>query len=103
MLARLQPAELAATLSDPLPQLTDRSHRDLAALSDDLAEIQLRGHATDNEEAAPNVVCLAVAVDTPEGDPRCAISTTLFKDRLTPELRERLVADLTAVASYLAK
>ncbi|HEX9865933.1 MAG TPA: IclR family transcriptional regulator [Acidimicrobiia bacterium] len=103
MLARLDAPDLAAMLSEPLPQLTDRSHRELAALSEDLAEIRQRGHAIDNEEAAPNVVCLAVSIDTPEGDPRCAVSTTLFKDRLTPELRERLVADLTAVASYLAK
>lgn len=103
MLARLEPPELAATLSEPLPQLTDRSHRDLATLSDDLAGIRQRGHAMDNEEAAPNVVCLAVAVDTPEGEPRCAVSTTLFNDRLTPELRAQLVADLTTVASYLAK
>ena len=103
MLAQLEPAELAATLSEPLPRLTERSHRSLQSLSEDLAAIRRRGHAIDDEEAAPNVVCLAVAVETRKGDPRYAVSTTLFKERLTPELHERLVADLEAVASYLTK
>ena len=75
----------------------------MESLSHDLAVIRQRGHAIDDEEAAPNVVCLAVAVETRQGDPRYAVSTTMFKERLTPELHERLVADLAAVASYLAK
>jgi DNA-binding IclR family transcriptional regulator len=103
MLARLEPAELAALLTEPLPRLTERSHSTLASLSDDLAAVRERGHAIDDEEAAANVVCLAVAVDTPEGGPSYAVSTTLFKDRLSPQLSERLVTDLTALTSYLAK
>jgi DNA-binding IclR family transcriptional regulator len=103
MFAQLESDALAAVLPEPLPRLTDRSHGTVASLADDLAAIRERGHAIDDEEAAPNVICLAVAVDMPEGDPRYAVSTTLFKDRLTPELRERLVADLAAVASHLAK
>lgn len=103
MLARLEPSELTSTLTEPLPRLTDRSHRTLDELSEDLAAIRERGHSIDDEEAAPNVMCLGVAVEAPEGDPRHAVSTTLFKERLTPELHERLVADLTMVASYLAK
>ncbi len=90
-------------LTDPLPQLTKRSHHSLKSLLGDLDEIRERGYAIDDEEAAPNVVCLGIAVDGPNGEPRYAISTTLFKERLTPEFRERLVADLTSVASYLAK
>lgn len=103
MLAQLEPAELTANLSDPLPRLTERSHATIAALSNDLAEIRGRGYAIDDEEAAPNVTCLAVAVKSPEDGPRYAVSTTLFKERLTPDLRERLVADLASVTTYLAK
>jgi DNA-binding IclR family transcriptional regulator len=103
MLAQLAPSELLASVSEPLPRLTERSHRTLESLSGDLAAIRRRGHAIDDEEAAPNVVCLAVAVETREGDPRFAVSTTLFKERLTPQLHELLVLDLEAVASYLAK
>jgi DNA-binding IclR family transcriptional regulator len=103
MLAQLDPADLRARLHEPLIQLTGRSHRTLASLSEDLSAIRDRGHAIDDEEAAPNVVCLGVAVAVREGEPRYAVSTTLFKERLTPALRERLLADLTSVASYLAK
>ena len=103
MLAQLEPDALAAVLREPLPRLTDRSHLSLATLSNDLAAVRERGHAIDDEEAALNVACLAVAVEMPEGESRYAVSTTLFKDRLTAELQGRLVADLTAVASYLAK
>jgi DNA-binding IclR family transcriptional regulator len=103
MLAKISIEDLAATLPDPLVRLTSRSHSDIGSLQLDLDNIRLRGHAVDDEEAAPNVVCLAVAVETPETGPQYAISTTLFKERLTPELRERLVADLETVASYLAK
>lgn len=103
MLARLEPSEMASTLSEPLPRLTDRSHRTLAELNEDLAAIRERGHSIDDEEAAPNVMCLAVAIDSAEGEPRLAVSTTLFKERLIPALHERLVEDLTMVASYLAK
>jgi len=103
MLARLEPADLARTLSDPLPRLTSRSHRTLAKLEEDLAAISERGHSIDDEEAAPNVVCLAVAVDSGDDEPRYAVSTTLFKERHTPALHERLVGDLAMVASFLAK
>lgn len=103
MLARLEPAELASALSEPLPRLTDRSHRTLTDLQDDLAEIRERGHSIDDEEAAPNVMCLAVAVDSGDDEPRYAVSTTLFKERLTPALHEHLVEDLAMVASFLAK
>lgn len=103
MLAQLDPDELAAILADPLPRLTDHSHRTLAELSEDLAATRERGYAIDDEEAARNVMCLAVAADTANVEPRYAVSTTLFKERLTSERRELLVADLTAVVSYLAK
>jgi IclR family transcriptional regulator, blcABC operon repressor len=103
MLAHLEPAELTFALSEPLARLTDRSHRTLKELEEDLAQIRERGHSIDDEEAAPNVMCLAVAVDFRNDEPRYAVSTTLFKERLTPTLHERLVEDLTKVASYLAK
>jgi DNA-binding IclR family transcriptional regulator len=102
MLAQLDDAELRSVLSEPLPRLTDRSHRTVKELEEDLAEIRERGHSIDDEEAAPNVMCLAVAVETGDDEPRYALSTTLFKERLSPNLHERLVEDLTKVASYLA-
>ena len=103
LLSQLSSNEIETMLTDPLPQLTQRSHHSLKSLLGDLDEIRERGYAIDDEEAAPNVVCLGVAVDMRDGEARYAISTTLFKERLTPESRERLVADLRSVASYLAR
>lgn len=103
MLASLEPEELEAILTEPLRILTARSHRTTGSLTADLDRTRARGHAVDDEEAAPNVMCLAVSVDASAGEAPYAVSTTLFKDRLTPALHERLVADLSALSSYLAK
>jgi hypothetical protein len=46
-------------------------------------------------------VCRAVALPV-LGRPPSAVSTTLFKHRLTPELQDRLVQDLHSLASHLA-
>lgn len=102
MLAQLENAQLDSMLTEPLTQLTPRSHRTLKSLVSDLAEVRTRGYAIDDEEAASNVICLSVAVEVPDGQSRYAISTTLFKERLTTEFRERLVADLASVASHLS-
>jgi DNA-binding IclR family transcriptional regulator len=103
MLATLDPGDVEVLLEDPLPHLTERSHTSTSSLLADLATTRHRGFAVDDEEAAPNVMCLAVAVDCDPGEPRYAVSTTLFKDRVTPGLKHSLVGDLTALASYLAK
>lgn len=103
MLARLDLDEITELLDEPLPQLTERSHPTITSLMEDLANTRGRGYAVDDEEAAPNVVCVAVAAEGDAGEPRYAVSATLFKDRLTPDLEDRLVTDLTALAAFLAK
>ena len=88
--------------SEPLAQLTPRSHVSPDELWDDLKAIRARGYAIDDEEAATNVMCLAVSVPGRTGQGASAVSTTLFKDRLTPALETSLVEDLTMLASYLS-
>lgn len=103
MLGTLDRDRFDATVgSGPLPQLTSRSHASLEALWDDLEVTRTRGYAIDDEEAAANVVCLAVSVPGKTGQGAYAVSTTLFKDRLTPALEASLVEDLTMLASYLS-
>jgi DNA-binding IclR family transcriptional regulator len=103
MLATLDPGDVEVLLEDPLPHLTERSHTSTSSLLADLATTRNQGFAVDDEEAALNVMCLAVAVDCEPDEPRYAVSTTLFKDRVTPGLKHSLVGDLKALASYLAK
>jgi DNA-binding IclR family transcriptional regulator len=102
MLSALTRQALEEILTEPLRQLTPRSHLTIQSLAADLASISKRGYAIDNEEAAANVVCLAVAVPGNVGHGAYAVSTTLFKDRLTPALERPLVEDLTRLASYLS-
>lgn len=96
------PAEVERVVGPRLRQLTPKSHATLETLSDDLAGIRARGYAIDDEEAAPNVVCIAVALVDQGGSGGSAISTTLFKDRRTPELEASLVEDLHALADFIA-
>ncbi len=103
MLSGLQRDSLESlTGAKPLHRLTSRSHASLETLWDDLVATKTRGYAIDDEEAAANVVCLAVAVPGRKGPGIYAVSTTLFKDRLTPALETSLVEDLTMLASYLS-
>jgi DNA-binding IclR family transcriptional regulator len=102
MLSALEPPALDGLLEEPLRQLTPRSHATLRSLIADLKATSERGYAIDDEEAAANVVCLAVAVPGRSGQGAYAVSTTLFKNRLTPELERPLVEDLTKLASYLS-
>ena len=103
MMSALQRDQFDAVVGDePLSQLTSRSHATPEDLWDDLEATRARGYAIDDEEAAANVMCLAVAVPGKTGQGAYAVSTTLFKDRLTPALETSLVEDLTMLASHLS-
>ncbi len=102
ILSGISDEELVEVLTEPLQQLTPRSHKLISTLRDDLEEARNRGYALDDEEATLNVVCLAVRVPGRIGQGACAVSTTLFKSRSTPKLEGLLVEDLTTLASYLS-
>jgi IclR family transcriptional regulator, blcABC operon repressor len=104
-LATLTPEDLAARLRgvEQLPTLTARSHRQVAALLDDLDEVRERGYAVDDEETSEGIVCLGVAL--PRRDPteaHYAVSVTLLKARADAGRREALVADLRRLARLIA-
>jgi DNA-binding IclR family transcriptional regulator len=102
MLASLPEAQLELLLADvdTLPRPTRRSHPNKAALLGDLAETRRRGFAIDDEENTIGVTCFGVAV--PDASPPVAVSCTLVTQRLTPQLRAAIVADLTALAGRLS-
>ena len=49
LLSQFAPSEIEAMLTDPLPQLTQRSHRTVKSLLGDLKEIRERGYAIDEQ------------------------------------------------------
>jgi DNA-binding IclR family transcriptional regulator len=97
-LALLSPEQ--RKMPKPLPSLTDRSLADPKQLAAAIAEAAERGYAVDDEETSPGVVCFGVARKTPRNE-IYGISATLLKSRVTPELRESIVSDLTATADAL--
>jgi DNA-binding IclR family transcriptional regulator len=104
ILATLAPDDLTEALRgvERLPLLTDRSHRHVADLLDDLDETRRRGYAIDDEETSEGILCLGVAI--PPLDPasgRYAVSVTLLKARADDERRSALVADLRRLARLL--
>jgi DNA-binding IclR family transcriptional regulator len=103
MLAGLPGDELERRLAgvEELPLLTPRSHRTIAALQADLDATRARGYAVDDEQNTEGVTCFGVALPG-WSDPPTAVSTTLLTARVTTELREALVRDLTHLAHQLS-
>ncbi|AJM78269.1 hypothetical protein VT73_10005 [Rathayibacter toxicus] len=101
MLASLPQADLEELLSTTteLPRPTKASHRTVADLRRDLMRIRQQGYAIDAEENTIGVTCFSVCI--PDATQPTAISTTLLTQRLTPELRDALVGELTALAHAL--
>ena len=102
MLAALPEAELDRRLDqiESLPRPTKRAHRNVRELRRDLVEIRARGYAIDDEQNTIGVTCFAVAM-TGSTQP-AAVSTTLLTQRVLPDLRDLLVADLTVLARQLS-
>lgn len=104
-LATLPPEVLAARLRgvEQLPTMTANSHRQVAALLDDLDEVRRRGYAIDDEETSEGILCLAVAVPRrSQRETQYAVSVTLLKARADDDRRAALVADLRRLARLLA-
>lgn len=104
MLASLPPVELDRRLAtiERLPVFTPRSHRSMDALRRDLDSTRERGYSVDDEQNTEGVTCIGVALPGTRQTPT-AVSATLLTARLTTELRETLVRDLTRLAEELAR
>lgn len=101
MLSSLSEAELERRLAtiDTMPRPTKKSHRTVDELRRDLAVSRTRGYAVDDEQNTPGVTCFSVALAGARQP--TAVSTTLLTQRVTPQHRERLLADLGSLASSL--
>ena len=101
MLATLPEDELERRLAGlgSMPRPTRRSHRTIDDLRRDLAAIRQRGYAVDDEQNTIGVTCFGVALS---GEQPTAVSTTLLSHRITPDLQEHIVGELTQLATQLA-
>lgn len=84
-------------------KLTDKSIKNVTELKKDLQLTRERGYSIDDEEATPGVICFAKSVSGFRGDQNSiAVSVTVLKQRLTPNFRQLLLNDLTAMAKGLS-
>lgn len=81
LLASLDPDALAGFLRRPLERRTPRSLTRKADLLRAIAAAQARGHATDEEELAADMCCVAVPVRDPRGRVVAALSIAMPKSR----------------------
>lgn len=106
MLATLDPDEIRVRLGndEPLPALTPRSITSMGTLRDELESIRERGYALDDGEVVEGVVCVAVAIPRSSPDePLLAVSVTLLKPRVTPDLIDRLAEELGDVTRAIGQ
>lgn len=74
ILANCDPKTIADLLSQPLARFTSRTLVDPQALFADLEQIRRRGVASDLEETAPGLFCLAAPLRTQQGEILGALS-----------------------------
>lgn len=100
MLASLPEYDLEQRLAtlEVMPRLTRRSHRTIDDLRRDLAVIRARGYAVDDEQNTIGMTCFGVAL---AGEEPTAVSTTLMTNRVTPDLHDHIIGELTQLATQL--
>lgn len=85
-----------------LPKLTNQSRDTVDALVGDVARARRHGYAMDDEEAADNVVGLAVPIPTRgTRSALMALSVTQLKSTYTDAAREALIPEMTRLARRL--
>lgn len=103
-------ANLPVTLEElgirpPFRTATDRSHRGVESLRQDLEGVRARGYAVDDEETSLGVMCFAVYVPEPlglgTGEHGFAVGATVLKAAHRQELERDIVEDLRKLSTLL--
>lgn len=102
MLASLPLDELERRLLlvDTLPRPTERSPKTKEDLRRELVRVRERGFAIDDEQNTIGVTCFGVSL--PGLTQPIAVSTTLLSQRITKDLGDTLVSELTVLAKQLS-
>lgn len=86
----------------PLERCTPNTLTDLAALEREIKRVQKAGHAIDNEEFLPGLLCLAVAVPATQGRSNLCVAVQAPIMRLTPAKARTLLPAMQSAAQALA-
>jgi DNA-binding IclR family transcriptional regulator len=86
----------------PLERCTPNTLTDLAALEREIKRVQKAGHAMDDEEFLPGLLCLAVAVPAAQGRSNLCVAVQAPIMRLTPVKAKALLPAMREAAQALA-
>lgn len=104
MMAFLEEEHLAQVLQQQSYHIyTPCTLKDEDALRASLAEIRARGHAFDNEEHEPGIICIAVPIMTSPGRVLGALSITSSTQRTSLDEMEALAPQLKETATTVAQ
>lgn len=103
MLAHLPPDRLAAALAQQSwHRFTPRTLTSPEALQAELARIRARGHAIDDEEHEPGIICVAAPILSAGGSVLGALSVTSTTARTTLAALEGLAPLVRGIAATIA-
>lgn len=104
ILAWLPETEIARVIAEKgLTRFTDRTITSIAALMEELRHVRRNGHAIDDEEFEPGVVCVGAAIRDHTGGVIGSISCSMPKLRADREAIERTKAPVIAAATLLSE
>jgi DNA-binding IclR family transcriptional regulator len=104
MLAFLDPADLDRVIGQQsFHRFTENTLTDAAELRAELARTRARGHAFDDEEHEPGIICIAMPILTAGGHVMGALSVTSTATRRSLADLAALAPDLAAVAADISR
>lgn len=104
LLAHLPPPGRAEVLGRiPLTRYTENTITDLKELARDLDATRHRGYALDLRELTPQNICLAVPIQSADGETVAGLSASDTFTRLTEERFEEVAGELMAAASFISR
>lgn len=104
MLAFLPPDNLARVLpQQSFHRFTDNTLKDAAALLEELQAIRACGHAFDNEEHEPGIICVAVPILTNGGRVLGGLSLTSTVERTKLKVLAKYAPELRRIADCIAR
>ena len=105
LLAALAPEEVRGMYGPKarLQSLTPQSITDVAVLIEDLAVTRERGYAVDNEELAPGMMCVGVAVPDRTGRAIGAVAVGMVKAAMTDGTLPNAAAEMKQLADSISR
>ena len=104
LLSQFTPAQRERLLAHaPLTRYTPHTLTDPEALEAEIRRVGQQGHAIDDEEFLPGLVCIAVLVPAAEGRSNLCVAAQAPVVRLTPEKALQLLPALQRAARALAR